>query len=224
MSVAAESRTAPRQAADNSESTLTTSHVASSPRQPVIDQEQVAGLYRQLLFALGEDPDRDGLKDTPRRVARWWSEFLEYEPGRTDTLFTHEQANVDGEEVVIVSGIVVASLCEHHLLPMTLTLTVAYCPVGQVLGLSKIARIAQAHGHRLQLQERIVGGIAEEMAKVTGASDIAVSAAGEHACMSMRGVRAMGALTTNAVTRGRFSSNEPLGQLFRGLALKGADQ
>ncbi|OIJ86426.1 GTP cyclohydrolase [Streptomyces colonosanans] len=192
--------------------------------RPAIDQDYIADLYRQLLSALGEDPDRDGLKDTPRRVARWWSEFLEHDPGRTDTLFTHERASADGEELVIVSGIVVASLCEHHLLPMTLDVTAAYCPAGQVLGLSKIVRIAQAHGHRLQLQERIVNGIAEDLAKVTGAADVAVVARGEHACMSMRGVRASGAVSTSAVTRGRFSLDHPMGQLFRGVALKGVDQ
>ncbi|MEV6984029.1 GTP cyclohydrolase I FolE [Sphaerisporangium sp. NPDC051017] len=191
------------------------------PDRPVIDQEQVADLYRQLLRALGEDPDRDGLKDTPRRVARWWSEFLEHDPGSTDTLFTHEQASADGEEIVIVSGIVVASLCEHHLLPMTLNVTAAYRPAGQVLGLSKIARIAQAHGHRLQLQERIVNGIAEDLAKATGVPDVAVAATGTHACMSMRGVRAAGAVTTSVTTRGRFTISEPLAHAFRRVALKG---
>ncbi|MEW2401366.1 GTP cyclohydrolase I FolE [Streptomyces sp. NPDC046862] len=194
------------------------------PGRPVIDQEQVADLYRQLLFALGEDPDRDGLKGTPARVARWWSEFLEYDPGRTDTLFTHEQAGADGEEIVIVSGIVVASLCEHHLLPMTLDVTAAYCPAGQVLGLSKIARIAEAHGHRLQLQERIVNGVAEDLAMATGAPDVAVAATGTHACMSMRGVRATSAVTTSVTTRGRFTFSEPMGQLFRGVALKGVSR
>ncbi|MET8981654.1 GTP cyclohydrolase I FolE [Streptomyces sp. NPDC004539] len=196
--------------------------IEDTPPRTVIDQKQVAALYRELLRALGEDPDREGLKETPARAARWWAEFLGHDPGRTDTLFVHEQAGGDGEEVVIVSGITVSSVCEHHLLPMTLDVTAAYCPAGQVLGLSKLARIAQAHGHRLQLQERIVNGIAEDLSKATGVPDIAVAATGTHLCMSMRGVRATGAVTTSVVARGRFTADGPLSLLFRGIVLKGA--
>lgn len=187
-----------------------------------IDQERVADLYRQLLTELGEDPDRDGLKDTPQRVARWWAEFLEYDPGRTDTTFVHEEIHAGGEELVIVSGIVVHSLCEHHLQGMELTVIAGYRPCGRVLGLSKIARIAQCHGHRLQLQERITNGIAEELIKVSGSPDVAVAVTGTHACMSARGVRALGAVTTSTSTHGAFAPGGALASLFLGLALKGA--
>ncbi|MET9110895.1 GTP cyclohydrolase I [Streptomyces zhihengii] len=88
-----------------------TAEAIAAPVPGRIDQEQVAALYRELLTALGEDPDRDGLKDTPGRVARWWAEFLEHDPGRTDTTFLHETLHAGGDELVIVSGIVVHSLC-----------------------------------------------------------------------------------------------------------------
>ncbi|MER5356217.1 GTP cyclohydrolase I [Kitasatospora sp. NPDC002551] len=187
-----------------------------------INQGRVADLYRQLLKELGEDPDRDGLKDTPERVARWWVEFLEYDPGRTDTTFVHEELRAGGQELVLVSGIVVPSLCEHHLQGMELTITAGYRPQGQVLGLSKIARIAQAHGHRLQLQERIVNGIAEDLMRVSGSPDVAVAASGTHSCMSARGVRETGAVTTSTSTHGAFTSAGPLASLFLNLAVKGA--
>ncbi|MFE3166612.1 GTP cyclohydrolase I [Streptomyces sp. NPDC059224] len=187
-----------------------------------IDQGQVAELYRQLLTALGEDPDRDGLKDTPQRVARWWAEFLEHDPGRTDTTFDHDAIRADGDELVIVSGIVVHSLCEHHLQGMELTVTAGYRPHGRVLGLSKIARIAQSHGHRLQLQERIMNGIAEDLMKTSGSPDVAVAATGTHSCMSARGVRATGAVTTTTCTHGAFAPGGALGSLFLDLAVKGA--
>ncbi|MQS38308.1 GTP cyclohydrolase I [Streptomyces katsurahamanus] len=181
----------------------------AAPARARIDQQRVADLYRQLLTELGEDPDRNGLTGTPERVARWWAEFLEYAPGRTDTVFAHESAIVGGDELVLVSGIVVDSLCEHHLQPMTLTVSAGYRPGGQVIGLSKIARIAVAHGHRLQLQERIVNGIAADLLKATGSADVAVAARGGHACMSARGIRATGAVTTSYSLHGAFAQAGP---------------
>ncbi|MEU2354406.1 GTP cyclohydrolase I FolE [Streptomyces misionensis] len=187
-----------------------------------INQERVADLYRELLKELGEDPDREGLRDTPERVARWWAEFLEHEPGRTDTTFEHKELRAGGQELVLVSGIIVHSLCEHHLQGMELTITAGYRPQGRVLGLSKIARIAQAHGHRLQLQERIVNGIAEDLMQVSGSPDVAVAASGIHSCMSARGVREPSAVTTSTSTHGDFTTAGPLATLFLNLAVKGA--
>lgn len=189
-----------------------------------VDQDRVADLYRQLLTALGEDPDRDGLKDTPQRVARWWAEFLEHDAGCTDTTFTHETVRAGSDELVIVSGIVVHSLCEHHLQTMELTVTAGYRPCGQVLGLSKIARIARAHGHRLQLQERLMNGIAEDLLKTSGSPDVAVAVTGSHACMSARGVRAVGAMTTTISVHGDFAPGGTLSRLFLDLAAKGASR
>jgi len=172
-----------------------------------VDVEEVASLYRQLLLALGEDPDREGLAETPRRVAAWWREFLEHDPGRTDTAFAHAGA---GDQFVLVRGIRAWSLCEHHLLPFRVTLAVAYVPTGRLVGLSKLARIAADHAHRLQLQERLTDDVARDVARVTGSQDVAVLADAEHLCMSMRGVRADAARTSTSCLLGRLRSDTAL--------------
>ena len=172
-----------------------------------VDVDAVADLYRQLLLALGEDPDREGLADTPRRVAAWWREFLEHDPGRTDTAFTHVDS---GEQFVLVRGIRTWSLCEHHLLPFRVTVAVGYVPAGRVVGLSKFARITADHAHHLQLQERLTRDIARAVADVTGSADVAVLADGEHLCMSMRGVRVDTARTTTSCLLGRLHSDPAL--------------
>ncbi|MER5615385.1 GTP cyclohydrolase I FolE [Streptomyces sp. NPDC002215] len=172
--------------------------------RPRVDVEQVAGLYRQLLLAVGEDPEREGLRGTPERVARWWQEFFDHDPGRTDTIF-QEELSAGTDRIVIGRGIVAWSLCEHHLIPMRLVLTIGYRPCGSVLGLSKFARIVSAHTHRLQLQERIVDGVAADVAKATGSADVGVVADGEHLCMSMRGVRQDQARTLSHNFSGAFA-------------------
>jgi len=170
-----------------------------------IDFNRVVTLGRELLIALGEDPDREGLIDTPRRWASWWKEFIEYQPGNTETTFeaiTHNQ-------LVVVSGMRVYSLCEHHLLPFSCDISIAYLVNEQVLGLSKFARIAQVFAHRLQIQERLVQGIADEVQRITDSSDVAVLGTGVHSCMSMRGIRT-DATVSSLTTRGAFESNPEL--------------
>src|SRR5579872_4051622 len=108
-----------------------------------VDYERVLELGRELLVALGEDPNREGLQDTPRRWAAWWREFIEYKPGTTDTSFEATTAN----QMVVVSGIRVYSLCEHHLLPFWCDISVGYIVHERVLGLSKFARIAEQVAH-----------------------------------------------------------------------------
>jgi GTP cyclohydrolase I len=130
--------------------TVTRVQPAGGSRPQRVDTVRVAELYRQLLIELGEDPGREGLLGTPSRVAAWWSEFLGYDPGVTATVFDYEPGC--GNHLVVVGGLTVWSLCEHHLLPMRLTVAIGYLPSGQVLGLSKFARIVRAHAHRLQLQ------------------------------------------------------------------------
>ncbi|WP_338673886.1 GTP cyclohydrolase I FolE [Streptomyces sp. SCSIO 30461] len=177
---------------------------------PRVNGEKVADLCRQLLEAVGEDPEREGLQGTPERVARWWTEFLDHDPGRMDTVF-EEDLPAGTDRVVIVRGIVAWSLCEHHLMPMRLELTIGYRPCGSVLGLSKFARIVAAHAHRLQLQERIVDGVAADVAKVTGSADVGVVAEGTHLCMSMRGVRQDQARTLSHSLSGAFADGGILG-------------
>ncbi|MEV3925896.1 GTP cyclohydrolase I [Actinomadura coerulea] len=179
-------------------------------RRAPVDLTLVADIYRQLLIALGEDPDRPGLKDTPARAAAWWTEFLDHQPGRTDTVFAQE-LSAEADQMVVVRGITAWSLCEHHLLPMRLQITIGYRPAGQVLGLSKFARTVAAHSHRLQVQERIVDGIAVDITKATATPDVGVVADGEHLCMSMRGVKQDQARTLSYSLGGTLSGESTLG-------------
>ncbi|WNI18829.1 GTP cyclohydrolase I [Actinacidiphila sp. ITFR-21] len=177
------------------------------PEEGRLARDPLEEVARRLLVEIGEDPDRDGLKETPGRFARWWREFSQYDAGAADTRFPlHTQG-----QIVVVSDINVWSLCEHHLLPFSCALTIAYKPDGDVLGLSKFARIAHRHAHRLQVQERLIQDIAQELTAVTGSPDVAVIGQGEHLCMSMRGVRTP-ALVTSSVFKGIFEEYGPARQ------------
>lgn len=168
----------------------------------MVDKAALERIGRELLAAIGEDPDRDGLKDTPKRFAKWWAEFIDRDHGSIDRTFTV----TDVDEIVAVSGMRVWSLCEHHLLPFHATVAVGYIPTGKVLGLSKFARIAHRAAGRLQVQERLVNDIADAIVTHTGSVDVAVIAQGEHLCMSMRGVRTPAQMHTS-VMRGKFRTH-----------------
>jgi GTP cyclohydrolase IA len=170
---------------------------------PLDDADPLVDLGRRLLTEIGEDLTRDGLQGTPERFARWWREFTCYDPGTIETLF---ETTTSGQ-LVLVTGIEVWSLCEHHLLPFSCTLTVAYRATKQLLGLSKFARIAHQHAHRLQVQERLVADIAADILRITGADDVAVIGRGEHLCMTMRGIRTSARMTTTAF-HGAFTDDE----------------
>jgi GTP cyclohydrolase IA len=175
-------------------------HIAQVERQPKrVDYPRLLALGRELLIAIGEDPERDGLRETPRRWADAWREFIEYDPGTTETTF----ASVASDQLVCVSGMRVASLCEHHLLPFWCDVSIGYIPNDKVLGLSKFARIAQQFAHRLQLQERLGEQIADEISRITGTQNVAVVLKGEHYCMTARGIRMPGRMTSS-VMRGVF--------------------
>lgn len=168
-----------------------------------VDVKRVEELARELLIAIGENPDRDGLKETPLRYAKWWKEFIDYEAGKVETAFEIENS----DEMVAITHMRVWSLCEHHLLPFQSVVSIGYIPNGKVLGLSKFARIAHEAAHKLQVQERLVNDIADRVQQVTGTTDVAVVADGEHSCMTMRGIRTTGNMRTS-VMRGTFR-NEP---------------
>ncbi|GAA2331905.1 GTP cyclohydrolase I FolE [Streptomyces kunmingensis] len=170
-----------------------------SGADPLVD------LAHRLLKEIGEDPERDGLRQTPERFARWWREFVDYDPGTIDTLFETTTTS----QMVVVSDIRVWSLCEHHLLPFNCSIDIAYRPTGRLLGLSKFARVAHRHAHRLQVQERLVADIAQEVADITGAQDVAVLAKGEHLCMTMRGIKASAEMTSTAFL-GAFGDDSTL--------------
>jgi GTP cyclohydrolase I len=175
-------------------------HILQVEREPKrVDYPRLLELGRELLLAIGEDPDREGLRETPRRWAAAWREFMEYDPGTTETTF----ASMASDQLVCVSGIRVASLCEHHLLPFWCDVSIGYIPNAKVLGLSKFARIAQQFAHRLQLQERLGEQIADEISRITGTQDVAVVLKGEHYCMATRGIRMPGRMTSS-VMRGVF--------------------
>lgn len=171
---------------------------------------------RELLIALGENPDRPGLVETPRRWAGWWAEFLDFDPGKMDTTFE----SVTTDQMVVVSGMRVWSLCEHHLLPFWADVSIGYIATEQVLGLSKFARIAHYYAHRLQLQEQLTHQIADMVADVAETDNVAVMAQGEHLCMTMRGVQTP-AKMTSSVTRGLFRSSAEARAEFISLVLGG---
>lgn len=164
-----------------------------------VDYTRLLQLGRELLVAIGEDPEREGLLDTPRRWANWWREFIEYHPGTTETTFQ----SMASDQMVCVSGMRVFSLCEHHLLPMWCDVSIGYITGERVLGLSKFARIAHQFAHQLQIQERLGVQIADEVSRIAGTEDVAVVIQGEHLCMSARGIRTPG-LMTSSVMRGVF--------------------
>src|SRR6266536_2735635 len=175
-------------------------HSAQVERIPKrVDYPRLLALGRELLFAIGEDPDREGFRETLRWWADAWREFIEYDPGTTETTF----ASVSSNQLVCVSSIRVTSLCEHHLLPFWCDVSIDYIPNGKVLGLSKFARIAHQFAHRLQLQERLGEQIADEISRITGTQNVAVVLKGEHYCMAARGIRSP-ARMTSSVMRGVF--------------------
>ena len=160
-----------------------------------VDRPRIEAAVREILDAIGEDLNRDGLRGTPERVAKWWSEFIDYDPGKTATSF--EVANDNGS-IVIVSGMKVWSLCEHHLLPFWCEVSIAYRPTDRALGLSKFGRLAHKHAHKLQIQERLCNDLAAEIVEATGTADVAVITRGEHLCMTCRGVRTPAMMTTTS--------------------------
>lgn len=169
----------------------------------MVDYDKLVQIGRDLLIAIGEDPERDGLKDTPHRYAKWWREFIDYDAGKIETSFQLE----NNDQMVAVTGMRVWSLCEHHLLPFSSTISIGYIPKDKVLGLSKFARIAHKYAHKPQVQERLVQEIADEVKKITGSENVAVVADGEHSCMVMRGIRTSGNMRTSVMS-GAFR-NEP---------------
>lgn len=178
-----------------------------------VDYSALETIGRQLLIAIGQDPERPGVKDTPRRFAGFWKEFIEYDPGKLDTIFE----SISAGQLVVVSGLRVYSVCEHHLMPFWADVTIAYITGGKVLGLSKFARIAHKHAHQPQIQERLVEQIANEVIALTGSEDVMVTATGVHTCMIMRGIKTDGKMTSRVIN-GAFMDDAALVQQVMVLA------
>lgn len=179
-----------------------------------IDMNAVKEHIRGLLIALGDDPDREGLRDTPDRVARMYCEVFDgmnYTNKELAEMFDktfEEDISSSSNDMVIVRDIEFFSYCEHHMALMyDMKATVAYIPKGKVIGLSKIARICDMVGKRLQLQERIGSDIAEIMQMITGSEDIAVIISANHSCMTARGIKKPSAKTLTTTLRGRFETD-----------------
>ncbi|GMQ55736.1 GTP cyclohydrolase I FolE [Vallitalea sediminicola] len=181
-----------------------------------INKTEIAKHIRGILIALGENPDREGLKDTPSRVANMYEEVFQgmcytnddiadmFNKTFEDDLYVEEGS----KDMVLMKDIDIFSHCEHHLALMyNMKVAVAYLPNKKIIGLSKIARIADMVGRRLQLQERIGTDIAEIMQKITESEDVAVIIKGEHGCMTTRGIKKTNAKTVTTTLRGKFKTD-----------------
>ncbi len=163
-----------------------------------IDKRSIEEAVKRILVAIGEDPEREGLRETPRRVANMFEEVLGgYNAEDEYTLFT------ESSDLVVLGGVKFFSLCEHHLLPFFGLAHIAYLPRGKVVGLSKLARIVNKYARRLQVQERMTEQIADEIRKATNSEDVMVVTEAYHLCMIMRGVR-NASPTVVAALRGAF--------------------
>jgi GTP cyclohydrolase I len=172
-----------------------------------IDQGAIAAAVRSILVAVGEDPTREGLRETPERVARFYAEAFEglhRDPADDlDAFFGEEKYH----EIVMVRDIPFDSLCEHHLLPFHGRAHVAYIPDGRVTGLSKLARLVEGFAHRPQMQERLTAQVADALMKRLAPMGVIVVVEAEHLCMSMRGVRKPGTITVTSAVRGIMEAN-----------------
>ena len=188
-----------------------------------IDQEAIKKHIRGIIEALGDDPEREGLKDTPERVARMCTEvfdgmnYTNHEIAQMFDKTFNEKCGLEYglDDMVIVRDIDIFSYCEHHMALMyDMTVDVAYIPRGRVLGLSKIARICDMAAKRLQLQERLGSDIAEIISEAAGSPDVAVVIRGSHSCMTARGIRNASARTVTTAYRGAFKTDPELRRLL----------
>lgn len=180
------------------------------------NHEKIQAAIRTIIEELGDDPEREGLKETPERVARMYDEVFEgmrYSNDEIAEMFNKCFEDISSRDLVLVKDIEVFSFCEHHIALMyNMKCHVGYIPNGKVIGLSKIARICDMVCKRLQLQERICSDIADIMQKVCETEDVIVIVEGEHSCMTARGIKSRGAKTRTSAIRGLFNSDYELRQ------------
>jgi len=172
----------------------------------LMDMDKLATAARMILEAIGEDPDREGLRETPNRVARMYREVfagLGSEPEESRRTIFNEKY----DEIVLLKDIPFFSMCEHHLLPFTGRAHVAYMPDGEVLGLSKLARAVDAYARRPQVQERLTNEIADSIERVARPRGVVVVLEATHTCMTIRGVKKAGAEMVTSAVKGIFREN-----------------
>ena len=171
-----------------------------------VDKKKIKAAVRLLLEAIGEDPDRDGLQETPDRVARMYEEI--FSQGEEDPQVSlSKKFDEQHHEVVLVKDIPFFSMCEHHLMPFFGKAHVAYIPNGQIVGISKLARVVEAFARRPQVQERMTSQIADIVNTELKPDGVAVVCEAVHTCMTMRGVKKSGAIVITSAMRGAFEKN-----------------
>lgn len=186
------------------------------------DQQTIENAVRKILEALGENPQRDGLKYTPKRVARMYAELLNGYHIDPVAMVNGALFNIQYDEMVIVRDIEFFSLCEHHMLPFMGRVHVAYLPDGKVIGLSKIPRIVDMYAHRLQVQERMTRQIADFLRDLLHPQGVAVVVEAMHLCSMMRGVKKHNARMTTSAMHGAFRANLATRQEFLDNISRGA--
>lgn len=186
-----------------------------------IDTKKIEKAVTMLLEALGDDPQREGLKETPKRVAKMYREVFEgmcYTNDEIAKMFDKCFEDTTTGDLVVIDNIPIFSYCEHHIALMyDMKVSVGYLPKGKVIGLSKVARVADMCAKRLQLQERIGMDIYEVLSKILGTEDIIVVIEGSHSCMTARGIKKVGSKTKTACCKGLFMGNSTLKQEFYNL-------
>lgn len=178
-----------------------------------MDQDKIREGVRLILEGIGEDVNREGLLETPDRIARMYEELA---GGYTEDAGRHlkKRFHVDNNDMVMEKDIPLYSFCEHHMLPFYGKVAVAYIPNGEVVGLSKIARTVEVYAKRLQLQERLTAQIADVFMKELKPQGVMVLVEAEHMCMTMRGIKKPGTKTVSVVTRGIFDNSDSLQTTF----------
>ena len=187
---------------------LTSVDEGDAPGAPVVadvDHPRIEAAVREILAAIGEDPERDGLRETPARVARAYAEVFSG-LGQDPADVLGKTFDVDHDEMILVRGIELHSVCEHHLVPFHGAAHVAYIPStdGRVVGLSKLARLVDVFARRPQVQERLTTQVADALVEHIDAAGVLVVIEAEHLCMSMRGIRRPGARTITSAVRGQL--------------------
>lgn len=189
----------------------------STTAQPPVSEEEMRQAVRTLLLGLGEDPDREGLKDTPKRVVKALKFLTSGYQQSLDELLNGAVFTEDADEMVLVRDIDLFSSCEHHILPIIGRAHVAYIPNGKVIGLSKIARICEMYARRLQVQERLTAQIADALQGLLKPQGVAVVIEATHMCMVMRGVQKPGSWTVTSAMKGVFAEDARTRQEFMSL-------
>ena len=179
------------------------------PRRSGVDQARAEAAVRELLIAVGEDPDREGLLETPARVARAYAELLRGMRQRPEDVLT-TTFDIGHDEMILVRDIELWSMCEHHLVPFTGSAHIGYIPGedGRITGLSKLARLVDVYAKRPQVQERLTTQVADSLMEILEARGAIVVIEAEHLCMTMRGVRKAGARTITSAVRGSMLTNQ----------------